>query len=154
MTRLIVLCCLFSVLSCSNDNSTPFHQLQGNWLRINGSEDKRTVERWNEYKALDENQTGVLIKGTGETFIDDSLIFLEQLSIVMDKNNRYFYVVDGVNAESTYFEITDWTANSFIAHNDKNEFPKRIEYQFNNDSMIAIVGDSTQTIEFSFIRTD
>jgi hypothetical protein len=88
----------------------------------------------------------------GQTYKSDSLVFQENLSIFQYQGNKYQYVVDGVNADTTFFEITQWNDNSFLAINEENEFPKYIAYRFTTDSMLATISDGATSINFDFVR--
>ena len=142
---------LLFVFACALDEAPPYHKLEGDWTRININEFEKTTEHWEEVNSIDLREK---LKGIGQSYFDDSLVFQENLSIICDKNNRYFYIVEGVNAEPTYFEISEWSDTSFLAFNDWNEFPKYIEYTFKKDSMFVNIGDSSRSVEFNFVRMD
>lgn len=132
-------------LGCSDIQYPPVHELTGDWLRVNNSPTQTTVEHWEK----DQDK----FFGYGKTYELDSLIFYEKMEILKDKNNRYLFVVEGVNEEETVFEITSWDQHHFRAENPENEFPKWIQYRFNKDSMIAVIGDGKDQINFDFVRT-
>ena len=136
---------LILLVSCQSETSFPNHKLVGDWVRIEVPENEKTIEHW--------EQQGDSIIGFGRTFINDSLYFQELLSIVL-LNDKYFYVVRGVNESATFFEIRAWDKKGFTAFNETNDFPKYISYSFRQDAMFVEIGDSTHSIDFNFIRID
>lgn len=119
--------------------------LIGNWERTNNGAEERTFEFWKATK------NGV--SGIGFTLVDEDTVFKEILEIVELEGNRY-YDVRGVNPEPTLFKLIEVSDSHFVCVNDSNEFPKRIEYQFANDSMTAIISAEEQKVVFQFIRIE
>lgn len=78
--------------------------------------------------------------------------FVEKLRIVT-KDNKLYYVADvPENKESTYFLITGVTATSFICENPEHDFPKKIVYQHEGNTMKATVSGNGKSIDYFFER--
>lgn len=145
MKKLYPLFLIALMFSCGDAQYPPAHKLSGDWLRVNNAPAQTTIEHWEK----DEEK----FIGFGKTYSMDSLVFHEKMQLLQDKNNRYLFVVEGVNEEATVFEISSWDHHSFTARNEDNPFPKFISYRFNKDSMIASIGDDKDTVLFNFIRS-
>ncbi|TYP97975.1 hypothetical protein C7447_103142 [Tenacibaculum adriaticum] len=141
MRTLILFISVFIFLSCQTEKK---HQkpnwLLGKWIRISDKPDKTTYEFWNE------DFTGI-----GFTLKQKDTVFKEILSIIL-KNDSLYLQVTGVNENPTLFKFTQQTKNSFTCENNLNEFPKRINYFTQNDTLKAKVSNEEFTIDFSFIK--
>lgn len=115
----------------------------GNWERTNNGGEERTFEFW---QRSDSGVTGI-----GFTIVGEDTVFKEILEIVEAEGNRY-YDVRGVNPDPTLFKFIEESESHFICVNDSNEFPKRIEYQFAEDSMTATISAGEKKVVFEFIK--
>lgn len=131
----------FALLSCEN-KSKPQKPgfLLGTWKRINDKSGKQTYEVWKT------NFTGL-----GYTMQEKDTIFKEVLSIVSIKDTLFYKVV-GVNPKPTLFKFTSQTETSFVCENLQNEFPKKITYRLENDTLKARVSNPDFKIDFVFVR--
>ena len=149
--------CLIFLISCSGETETKntetsgnekaaeainFNWLQGNWKRLNDEEGKNTFEYWDK-KSADE------YVGLGYTMSGQDTVFKEYMRIVKLQNIWNLEVV-GVHDDPVYFEFTDFDSNKFVCENKHNEFPKKIEYQFENNKIKAIVSGGEMAIDFNF----
>lgn len=112
--------------------------LIGNWQRINDKPNEKTFEVWKND-----------LTGTGFTLSKNKKIFEENLRIINSKDTLYLEV-SGVNEAATLFQFTSQTDTSFICENQKNEFPKKIKYWLEKDTLNALVSAEELNIKFQF----
>ncbi|KAA3623725.1 MAG: hypothetical protein DWQ02_24130 [Bacteroidetes bacterium] len=157
---LILAALLLFIGACQNDPKTSANEssssegpklehldwLTGNWQRINDDEGRKTYESWKKVS----NQE---YRGFGYTLAGEDTIFKENLNIVF-KEEKPNYVVTGVNSAPTYFEFIGQDVNAFACTNPENEFPKNIEYIYQNDTIFATIMGGANSIVFVFVRDD
>ncbi len=120
--------------------------LAGNWQRINDEEGRKTYESWQKISDKE-------FRGLGYTLAGADTVFKENLSIVL-KEEQPNYVVTGVNPTPTYFEFIGQDVNAFACTNPENEFPKNIEYIYQNDTIFTTIMGGANSIVFVFVRDD
>lgn len=129
---------LLLLTSCSQNNKPTW--LEGNWKRINDKPNRKTFEHWNKN-----------LNGLGFTLQKNDTVFKEILSIITI-NDTLNLKVEGVNEQPTLFKFTSQTKSSFTCENKLNEFPTKIEYKFENDTLKAIVSNNEFSIDFKFAK--
>ena len=151
LSIILIICLLFSVND--NDEELHFNQPQetenfewlvGNWIRTNGKKESITTEIW-------EKSSDNLYLGTGLTKKNNKIVFRENLRL-LKKGNNWTYEVTGVNEDTTNFVIQSYSENSFIATNPDNPFPKKIEYTYKDEKLVAVISDEDKKIVFEFKR--
>jgi hypothetical protein len=134
---------IFIALSFSCSKNTIKSQkplfLVGNWQRVNDKPNEKTFEVWKN------NLTGI-----GYTLSKNKKIFEEDLRIITIKDTLYLEVT-GVNQTATLFQFTSQTDSSFVCENPKNEFPKKIKYWLEKDTLRALVSSKDFSIDFNFV---
>lgn len=118
-----------------------FDYLLGSWKKINNQPEKSTFELWEK----DESNNYF---GFGYTLHYGDTVFKEEMLIIKMKK-EWLFEVSGVNDGITPFYITSFNTHSFSC---ENEFPKRIEYNLINNSLIATISDDSTHIDFTFER--
>jgi hypothetical protein len=118
--------------------------LAGTWTRANMKPGRSGAEVWtkknNELVGL-----GVNMKGQDTTFV-------EKLKIV-SKDGKLFYVADvPENKTEVWFGFTRLTKNSFMCENPMHDFPKKISYVLDGDSLKATISGDGKEIDYLFIR--
>jgi hypothetical protein len=113
--------------------------LVGNWQRVNDKQNEKTFENWKND-----------LTGTGYTLSENKKIFEEDLRIIIIKDTLYLEVT-GVNQTATLFQFTSQTDSSFVCENPKNEFPKKIKYWLEKDTLRALVSSKDFNIDFNFV---
>jgi len=88
-------------------------------------------------------------KGLGYTLQNSDTIFKEQLRL-FKINEKWSLEVSGVNENPTLFQLTNQTENRFVCENKINEFPKIIEYSFQDNVLLAKISDGDTEISFTF----
>ncbi|MFT5919001.1 MAG: hypothetical protein ACI9FU_000803 [Granulosicoccus sp.] len=119
--------------------------LVGNWKRTNNGGEERTFEFWQKT----ENGNS----GLGFTMVGEDTVFQEIMSIVVIDDAKYLDV-RGVNPTPTLFKLIEESEAHFVCVNDSNDFPKRIEYQIEEDEMTAIISAGDKMVEFQFKRIE
>ncbi len=148
---------LLILSSCQNNTNTsnpPSDQpqlkhldwLTGNWRRINDEAGRATFESWEKTSEQE-------YRGHGFTLSGEDTVFREELRILF-KDQKVQYEVTGVNEAPTYFEFIGQDINAFACANPENEFPKNIEYIYQNDTIFATIMGGTNSIVFVFVRDD
>lgn len=155
MKIILILITIIAALSCSNKktsenyeivNTYNFDWLQGSWIRTNDDIGKQTFENW---EKIDSNN----YIGLGCTLMKSDTTFKEDLRLIRN-NGSWTFEVRGVNTEMTPFTIIEQTDTSFLCENQKNEFPKRIEYIFHNKTLTAKISDEKMEIPFIFEKIE
>ena len=134
---------LLLLFSCTND-AEDFGWLVGEWKRVNAEEDFNTYEIWKKEKNY--------YSGLGYTMLEDDTIFKEDLKLFKD-NDEWMLQVTGVNEAPTPFVLSELKREYFIAMNDTNEFPKKIIYKLQNDTLKANVSTAEFDVDFEFVKS-
>ena len=131
------------LFSCKSESSENFDWLIGNWERVNENDSLVTSEYWerngDEYYGF-----GITTKGSDTTFQEHMKLF--------KKNSIWNLKVTGVNSEPTFFEMTTKHDNGFVVENEVNEFPKKIKYWFENDTLKATASIELFDLIFLFVK--
>jgi hypothetical protein len=123
-----------------------FDWIIGNWIRTNDKKDLITNETW---KKLSED----IYLGEGVSIKDGERVFVEHLRL-LKKGGSWIYEVTGVNEDTTNFVIREFSENSFIATNQENPFPKKIEYLHKPGTLTAVVSNDDKKVVFEFKTTE
>lgn len=108
-----------------------------NWERTNVRAGTTAFETWQKESDHVFTGTGVSMKGSDTTFV-------EQLRIEI-KDNKIYYVADvRENATPTYFLMTEISASGFKSENPDHDFPKVISYELKGDDLTAVISDGGQ----------
>ncbi len=142
-TTIGLLCCILLLLNACNTtqkNQTPTW-LVGQWERINDTPPKKTFEHWN-----------TSLHGLGFSLVAQDTVFKEHLKIVNTKEGT-FLEIEGVHDEPVLFKFTQQNSTSFTCENNKNEFPKKIVYSLENDTLKAQISADSLVVDFWFKRS-
>lgn len=147
---------LLWTFACQNDKKTSasdigpklqhLEWLTGNWKRINDDTGRQTYESWQKWSDQE-------FRGFGYTLSGEDTLFSEHLRIVF-KNQKPQYEVTGVNDFPTYFEFIGQDVNAFACANPENDFPKNIEYIYQNDTIFTTIMSEAHSIVFVFVRDE
>jgi hypothetical protein len=130
------------LVSCGNEELKKPDFILGYWNRTNNTPGTLTYEIWSP------DFTGI-----GFTMQQRDTVFKELMSIV-EINDTLVLKVEGVNEKPTLFKFTAQTETSFTCENPQNEFPKKIKYWIQNDTLYARVSNDSQNgINFSFLKS-
>jgi hypothetical protein len=119
-----------------------FDWLLGDWQRMNDRPGRTTFEHWSRI-------SGSEYQGLGYTLRNGDTIFKETMKLHVDKG-AWIFEVSGVNEDPTPFLVTKKAPGSFTCENEKNEFPKYIEYSLVDNMLKARIYGAGQEVLFSF----
>lgn len=146
MRKTLLLTILLSGVFLSQAQSvSDFKWLTGTWERQNTKPESTAFESW-------EKMTKMGLQGQGTTLRGVDTVFVEELSI-LERNNKLYYVAKvSHNSEPTYFEITSFNKNGFVCENPNHDFPKKIDYQMNDNLLLVTISGDGKEIPFQFLK--
>jgi hypothetical protein len=109
---------------------------------MNDRPGRNTFEHWTRISPSE-------YQGLGYTLRNGDTIFKEYLKLHADKGT-WVFEVSGVNEDPTLFLVTNKARRSFTCENEKNEFPKIIEYTLVDKMLVARISGAGQEVLFSF----
>ena len=119
--------------------------LEGSWKRTNVKPGRTASESWKKSNPNELVGLGVSIKEQDTTFV-------EKLKILV-KDNSIYYVADvAENKTPVYFKFTELTTEGFVCENPDHDFPKRISYKKEGNSLKAITSGGGRSVDFIFVR--
>lgn len=119
--------------------------LVGNWTRINAKPGSSGFEAWTRKSNTELVGVGGSMKGADTTFV-------EKLRIVV-KDGDLFYIADTPeNKDEVWFKFTDLKTNSFVCENPEHDFPKKIAYNLEGNTIHALVSGDGKVIAFQFVK--
>ena len=122
------------------------HWLTGTWIK-NPQNEKVTYETWTKTSSEEMQGKGITMKGK-------DTVFVEKLSILI-KDNKLYYVADVAhNPNPVYFEMKEVSKNGFVCENPTHDFPKKIAYQKEGNSLKATISGDGKSIDFLFVREE
>lgn len=154
---LLTISSLLILLGCDNniepkskntkkENTTEnFDWLIGKWKRTNDKEGNETFEIWHKINREK-------YKGWGYTMKNNDTISFENISLIKTNSSWKLIVKTEEDKKATYFDITEFSKNSFTCENKKNEFPNKIHYWKDGRILKATVSNSKLQIDFLFDR--
>ncbi len=117
--------------------------LEGDWIRTNTKPGRSGSEHWQKISATEWQGTGITMKGTDTSFV-------EKLKLVAN-DGAIFYVADVTgNNGQVFFKFTRFDENGFTCENPRHDFPKKIDYQRNGNSLKATISGDGKSIEYLF----
>ena len=90
---------------------------------------------------------GNLMMGTGRTVKGGRTVDFEFLRIEQRADAIFYIAKPKANAEETPFKLKTLTGNEFVFENIEHDFPQRIIYRLNGNSMVARI-EGTQNGKF------
>ncbi len=148
----LLLFCFFSCkMSTSNEvdkkNATEtvlkLDWLVGQWKRANEKEGKTTFENW-------EKKNDKEFAGFAYTLQKGDTVWQEKMRLVQVVQNWDLEVSGEGEKSPTIFKMTSLIARRFVCENPAIEFPKRIEYFFEDDKLKAKVSGGEMVLDFEF----
>ncbi|BAO54828.1 DUF6265 family protein [Nonlabens marinus] len=137
---------LLLLVSCKPTSSIDEGSLDwilGDWKRVDDKVGQQTFENWQ--KSTDDSY-----QGFGYTLKAGDTVFKEYMRLY--KDSTWILEVSGVNDSSVSFQMTDITPNSFTVENSQHDFPTKIKYWINDDSLKAYVSNVEMRLDFSFVK--
>jgi hypothetical protein len=121
--------------------------LVGTWNRTNSKAGLSGHERWIIDASIGLKGYGVVMKGK-------DTVSVEKLRIVTGDDGLY-YVADVIeNPKPVYFKITEVSRDGFTCENPKHDFPKRIVYNRERNTLRATVSGNGKSIKYVFQKVE
>lgn len=119
--------------------------LNGIWARTNTAPGSTATEKWAIDAPYEFSGFGVTMKGK-------DTIFIEKIRIII-KDNRLYYVADiRENKAPVNFKFTKITSTGFVCENPDHDFPKKIEYRWNEPNLTVIISGNGKSRDYLFTR--
>jgi acetyl-CoA carboxylase beta subunit len=129
-----------AVLSAQGES---FDWMVGEWERSNEKADRQTYETWT--KNSDTEYVGYSL-----TVLHNDTIWQEKTKLYKSSNGWVLEVMLKEDSKPTIFDLTAVKKNMFICENEKNEFPKVIQYQKKGGTLEAILTGNGMETKFEF----
>ena len=142
---ILIISCKKAGTAITDDSSSNFDWLVGNWIRTNEKEGKKTIETW----AKDEDSK---YNGFSFTLLNNDTIWQERVTLMKADGGWHYSVTGKGNLQPTVFKLTEIEKEAFICVNEANEFPKKIRYSKSGNQIKAIISGGGMEIPFEFER--
>lgn len=119
--------------------------LLGNWARTNTKPGRAGVETWQKLSPTEWKGRGISLRGTDTTFV-------EKLKIVVEKGELYYVSDVPENPQPVYFKITQVAPTGFVCENPAHDFPKKIEYRLQGETLKATISGDGKAVDYLFVR--
>jgi hypothetical protein len=116
--------------------------MTGQWLRENDQEGHVTYENWLKKSDTEYN-------GEGFTLRNNDTVFSEKMRLIK-LNSIWNLEITGADKKPMLFVFINQTNYSFICENKENDFPKKIQYTKDNETLVAKISNDTLEIPFQF----
>lgn len=93
------------------------------------------------------------LTGIGVTLRGVDTVFMESLSIIEKDQNLYYVANVSENASPTLFKITSISKRGFVSENPQHDFPKKIEYLLDGETLTATISGDGKAIPFVFKKS-
>ena len=151
ITGAVILCILFSPFlfgqSLTGRTVSDFNALtwlEGKWSRLHVSKPGRTAfEVWVKLNEQEYIGKGIVVQG-------NDTVFVEKLSIIIQDNEIHYVADVPENPEPVHFKFTSQSVHGFTCENPKHDFPKKISYQVEGNTMTAQTSGDGKKQEFIF----
>lgn len=118
-----------------------FENLAGGWIREQGD----SLLFTEEWRYGEEDMYGI-----GITLENGDTIFREEMRILEIEGKYFYQATVPHNPGLVQFEVTILSDSGFTVENPKHDFPKKIKYQWNEDSLWVTISDDERSVEFNF----
>jgi Domain of unknown function (DUF6265) len=120
--------------------------LEGKWTRSNMKNPRRTaLELWKKTGEYE-------LTGLGVTLQEGDTVFVEKLKIVISGNEIHYVADVSENPNPVHFVFTKIGSNFFSCENPQHDFPKKISYQLEGNTLNAQTSGDGKIQEFVFVK--
>lgn len=149
--KLVLMIAILLVANTSNAQET--HQqkfkklawLTGTWNRTNAGAGKSGYETWTKVSDVKLTGKGVSLEGK-------KVVFVENLEFIVVGNDIFYTVVITGEKKPMYFKLTALSNDGFTCENPQHDFPKKITYQRNGNTVKAVISGNGQSVDYIFVR--
>ena len=121
--------------------------LEGTWTRTNSKAGQSGLEMWKKVSSTELSGRGITMHGSDTAFV-------EKLRIIV-RDGNIFYVADvPENQKPVFFRLTEIKRNSFTCENPNHDFPKKIAYNLQGNTLHAIISGDGKAMEFFFEKSN
>jgi hypothetical protein len=133
--------------STSEKIKADFHSLswlEGSWTRFNIKKPGRTAsEQWKKTGEYE-------LSGLGVTRQGNDTVFVEKLKIIIQGNEIHYVADVPENPNPVHFIFTKLSSNEFICENPNHDYPKKIAYRLEGNTLKAQTSGDGKVQEFVF----
>jgi hypothetical protein len=119
--------------------------LEGTWIRTSLKPGRTGAETWKK-QATDE------WRGLGFTLQGQDTVFVERMKLVIFENTPAFVADVPENKGLVYFKFTATTAHSFTCENPAHDYPKKIVYDRQDNTLTVTISGDGKSNTFLFER--
>jgi hypothetical protein len=121
--------------------------LEGTWKRTNAKPGRSGSEMWKKLSDKEWRGKGVNLRGT-------DTVFIEKIKLV-SKDGSIFYVADvPENKAEVYFKLTELSDTHFVCENPQHDFPKKIAYIRQGNTLKASISGDGKSMEYLFEKME
>ncbi len=121
--------------------------LEGKWTRINITKPGRTAfETWSKTSEYELTGTGIILQGT-------DTVFAEKLNIIIKGDEIHYVAEVPENPNPVHFTLTKISGSQFVCENPSHDFPKKIAYQLEGNTLHAQTSGDGKVLEFIFEKS-
>ncbi len=118
--------------------------LEGKWSRLHIKKPGRTAfEVWKKTNDKEFTGIGVTLQGT-------DTVFVEKLKIIIEGNEIHYVADIPENPQPVHFKFTAQSEHGFVCENPTHDYPKKISYQVDGNTMKAQTSGDGKIQEFVF----
>ncbi|WP_316788920.1 DUF6265 family protein [Pedobacter frigoris] len=134
------------IASAQESTTQQFKKLEwliGKWQRTNPKAGQSGYEVWDKI-------SGTKLTGKGITLEGKKTVFEEQLELSV-QNNQIFYMVRLTgDPKPVAFKLTSISKNAFVCENPEHDFPKKIAYTRNGNTVKAVISGNGHSVDYEF----
>ena len=119
--------------------------LEGTWARTNVKPGHSGSERWYKTSPAELQGMGVTMKGK-------DTVFVEKFKLVIKDNNIYYTADVPQNKQAVDFKLIEISETAFTCENPEHDFPKKIRYQRNENTIKATISGNGKSHDYWFER--
>jgi Domain of unknown function (DUF6265) len=117
--------------------------LESTWVRTNIKHGHSGEEEWPGTSPAELRGFGITMNGT-------DTLFVEKFRLVI-KDNTIYYVADvRENKQPVDFKLTEISTTGFTCENPQHDFPKKISYQEDGNTMKASISGDGKSVDYFF----
>jgi ketosteroid isomerase-like protein len=119
--------------------------LVGKWQRLDTKPNQTASEIWTK-------ESSRKFSGTGLTLQGKDTVFVETLRLTFNNDKLYYIAEVSHNKEPIYFEVTQITDRGFVCENPQHDFPKKIDYELDENRLTVVISGDGKSISFRFVK--
>ncbi len=122
-----------------------YNFLEGRWIRINDDEGFQTYENW-------KRKSPVEYTGNSYTTSDNKIVWEEESSLKVMQDKVVLRIKLAPMKYVNFYCSKIYDKEDICCVNTKNDYPKKIEYWMQNDTLNAKISGGGPDVSFVYIR--